>query len=191
MDSNSAPSSSTSSAVSRSSMYTVSMDDTDTSTSSTEDNEDVETVKTVGALEENEQDAKPENIDIIEDDDDIDEYFNDIFPDRNRLDTVEEVTEPMSSFHESLPLDLDMAKIGSSGQPSSDFMNDSLPPDLNPVTSSARNSMTLSLTSREEFCAVSEIEVLAATWPPNQSALLQDAVSKLLAANEGIILTPL
>ena len=105
---------------------------------------------------------------LVEDENDIDEYFNDLFPDRNRLDTVEEVTEPMSSFHESLPLDLDMAKIGSSGQPSSDFMNDSLPPDLNPITSSARTSMTLSMTSREEFCAVSEVEVLASTWPPIQ-----------------------
>ena len=74
------------------------------------------------------------------------------------------VTEPMSSFHESLPLDLDLAKISSSGQPSSDFMNnaESLPPDLN---ASAKNSMTLSVTSREEFCSVSEVEVVAPTWP--------------------------
>ena len=68
----------------------------------------------------------------------------------------------MSSFHESLPLDLDLAKISNSGQPSSDFMHESLPPDLN---ASAKNSMTLSVTSREEFCSVSEVEVVAATWP--------------------------
>ena len=72
----------------------------------------------------------------------------------------------MSSFHESLPLALDLAEINNSGQPSSDFMNESLPPDLNV---SARNSMTLSVTSREEFCGVSEVEVVAATWPAKVS----------------------
>ena len=74
----------------------------------------------------------------------------------------------MSSFHESLPLDLDLAKISNSGQPSSDFMNESLPPDLNLADlncQSAKNSMTLSVTSREEFCSVSEVEVAVATWP--------------------------
>ena len=86
-----------------------------------------------------------------------------IFAGRDRLDTVEEVTEPMSSFHESLPLDLDLAKI-SEGQPSSDFMHESLPPD-------AAKSMTQSLTSREEMFSVSEVEVVASTWPPNDNTL--------------------
>ena len=69
---------------------------------------------------------------------------------------MEEVTEPMSSLL-SLPLDLaDAAKI--SGQPSSDFAgHDSLPPD-------GKNSM-MSVTSREEMYSVSEVEVLATTWP--------------------------
>ena len=81
--------------------------------------------------------------------------------DRNRLDTVEEVTEPMSSYHESLPLD----KF--SGQPSSDFMNhESLPPDAG---QSGKNSMTMSVTSREEVFSVSEVEVVATTWPPSAS----------------------
>ncbi len=71
----------------------------------------------------------------------------------------------MSSFHESLPLDwAEAAKI--SGQASSDFMNDSLPPDLN----NSRNSMTLSLTSREEFCGVSEVEVMVSTMRPKSKA---------------------
>ena len=70
-------------------------------------------------------------MDEDEEDDDTDKFFNDLFPDRERLDTVEEVTEPASSeyFQDSLPPDLDAAKMGSSGQPSSDFQNDSLPPD--------------------------------------------------------------
>lgn len=77
---------------------------------------------------------------------------------------MEEVTEPMSSFHESLPMDMDLAKM--SGQPSSDFMNESLPHEMSSVARSpSRNSMTLSVTSREEFCSVSEVEVLASTWP--------------------------
>ena len=92
-----------------------------------------------------------------------------LFVDRNRLDTVEEVTEPMSSYHESLPLDIaDAAKI--SGQPSSDFMNhESLPPDAsNAGGQSGKNSMTMSVTSREEMFSVSEVEVFATTWPPSQ-----------------------
>ena len=45
----------------------------------------------------------------------------------DRLDTVEEVTEPASS--EFCPDEDEAARIGSSGQPSSDFQQDSLPPD--------------------------------------------------------------
>ena len=156
-------------------MYSVEDEDT-SSSETTEDN--VETVKTTdthlvgggllqavvsnpsesesaGVMSKNEDDIGIEE----EDEADIDEYFNDLFPDRNRLDTVEEVTEPMSSYHESLPLDLaDDAKI--SGQPSSDFAHESLPPDFN-------HSMTsMSVTSREEMYSVSEVEVLATTWPP-------------------------
>ena len=78
------------------------------------------------------------------------------------MDTVEEVTEPMSSCQESLPLDL-LAKIGSSGQPSSDFHPDSLPMEY---PSPAKNSMTLSVTSREEVFSISEVELFASTWPP-------------------------
>eukprot|EP00093_Oithona_nana_P011024 11024.XXX_492032_491095_1 [CDS] Oithona nana genome sequencing. len=166
---------SSASAVSRATMYSVEDEDT-SSSETTEDN--VETVKTTdthlvgggllqavvsnpsesesaGVVSKNEDDIGIEE----EDEADIDEYFNDLFPDRNRLDTVEEVTEPMSSYHESLPLDLaDDAKI--SGQPSSDFAHESLPPDFN-------HSMTsMSVTSREEMYSVSEVEVLATTWPP-------------------------
>ena len=175
----STPTSSASAAVSRATMYSVEDEDTSSSSETTEDN--VETVKTTetnpvggggllqaivgnsaesesesGVVSKNEVDIGIEN---EEDEADIDEYFNDLFPDRNRLDTVEEVTEPMSSYHESLPLDLaDEAKI--SGQPSSDFAHESLPPDFN-------NSMTsMSVTSREEMYSVSEVEVLATTWPP-------------------------
>ena len=81
----------------------------------------------------------------------------------------------MSSFHESLPLALDLAEIYNSGQPSSDFMNESLPPDLNV---SAKNSMTLSVTSREEFCSVSEVEVFAATWPAKASKATGDTIEE-------------
>lgn len=72
---------------------------------------------------------------------------------------MEEVTEPMSSFMDSLPpdQDFDLAKIGSSGQPSSDFQNDSLPPD---------RKDTISMTSREEVYSMSEVEIFASTWPP-------------------------
>ena len=45
----------------------------------------------------------------------------------DRLDTVEEVTEPASS--DFFPDEDEAARIGSSGQPSSDFQQDSLPPD--------------------------------------------------------------
>ena len=83
------------------------------------------------------------------------------------MDTVEEVTEPMSSCQESLPLDL-LAKIGSSGQPSSDFHPDSLPMEY---PSPAKNSMTLSVTSREEVFSISEVELFASTWPPKGSIL--------------------
>ena len=50
-----------------------------------------------------------------------------------------------SLFHlvESLPPDFDMAKIGSSGQPSSDFHPDSLPMEF-PSPAKNNNSMTLS-----------------------------------------------
>ena len=73
----------------------------------------------------------------------------------------------MSSYHESLPLDIaDGAKI--SGQPSSDFMNhESLPPDAGGGGQSGKNSMTMSVTSREEMFSVSEVEVFATTWPPS------------------------
>ena len=64
---------------------------------------------------------------------------------------------------ESLPPDFDMAKIGSSGQPSSDFHPDSLPMEY---PSPAKNSMTLSVTSREEVFSISEVELFASTWPP-------------------------
>ena len=176
-------------AVSRAKMYST--EDEDTTSSTSEDN--VETVRTANDDESNSAQAtasagllqtivnvsvsKNEDENIIEEDEaDIDEYFNDLFPDRNRyynlpfifncsekfrffpsrLDTVEEVTEPMSSLL-SLPLDLaDAAKI--SGQPSSDFAgHDSLPPD-------GKSSM-MSVTSREEMYSVSEVEVLATTWP--------------------------
>ena len=86
----------------------------------------------------------------------------------DRLDTVEEVTEPASSeyFADSLPIDpdnasgADMAFKGgmcSSGTASSDFQADSLPPDhAGPVAS----SMTASITSnKEEVYSVSEIEI--------------------------------
>lgn len=76
----------------------------------------------------------------------------------------------MSSFHESLPMDLDLAKMSSSGQPSSDFMQESLPPDMNV---SAKNSMTLSITSREELNCVSEVEVFASTWPPTKEETIE------------------
>ena len=63
-----------------------------------------------------------------------------------------------------------MAKIGSSGQPSSDFHPDSLPMEF---TSPAKNnSMTLSVTSREEVYSISEVELFASTWPPKGSAVM-------------------
>ena len=161
-------------------MYSVEEDEDTTSSTSETTEDNVETVKTTGGggdgceasqaplllqtiVNASGVVSKNEDNDISneEDEADIDEYFNDLFPDRNRLDTVEEVTEPMSSYHQSLPLDMaDAAKI--SGQPSSDFAgHESLPPDYN----SGKNSM-MSVTSREEMYSVSEVEVLATTWPP-------------------------
>ena len=46
---------------------------------------------------ENDDDDDDTTAEDNEDDEDIDKYFNDHFPDNNRLDTVEEVTEPVSS----------------------------------------------------------------------------------------------
>lgn len=118
-----------------------------------------------------------------EDDEDIEKYFNDHFPDNNRLDTVEEVTEPMSSCQESLPPDLDLAKIGSSGQPSSEFHPDSLPLEfpISPAKTNANNSMTLSVTSREEVYSISEVELFASTWPPTGAVTPKDSERPLEA----------
>ena len=69
---------------------------------------------------------------------------------------------------ESLPPDFDMAKIGSSGQPSSDFHPDSLPMEF--PSPAKNNSMTLSVTSREEVYSISEVELFASTWPPKESS---------------------
>ena len=82
--------------------------------------------------------------------------FLNAFPDvvRNeRLDTVDEVTEPLSSdnFAESLPGEENA--IRSSGNISSDFQADSLPPDL------TAGSMNASITSKEEVYSVTEIEI--------------------------------
>ena len=54
-------------------------------------------------------------------------FLTEVHHSYDRLDTVEEVTEPASSefFFEAD----EAARIGSSGQPSSDFQQDSLPPD--------------------------------------------------------------
>ena len=69
-------------------------------------------------------------------------YFSDIV--RNeRLTTVEEVSEPLSSDFvlDSLPNDCaNAARFGSSGTASSDFQADSLPPDFNGERASRGNA---------------------------------------------------